>query len=83
VHAPRDADGSQQHLDAAPQRALAVPARVEQADRDVWVLIERQMRSVVSLGVDVIKEEPDSDAAVGGPTISLTSKRPVRSASQM
>jgi hypothetical protein len=66
VHAPGDADRSQQHLDAATQRAHAVPARVEQADGDVGVLIERKMRSIVSLGVDVIEEEPDTNAAVGG-----------------
>jgi hypothetical protein len=76
VHAPGDADRSQQHLDATAERPLAVSAWIEQTDGDVRVLIERQKGSIVSVGVDVIEEEPDTNAAVGGRDDLMGEKAP-------
>ena len=57
------ADGSQQHFNAATKRALAVSVRVEQADGDIRVSVERQIDLVAPLRIDVIEQQPDTNTA--------------------
>ena len=54
------------HFDAAQQRALAAAQRIEQPDLDVGVAVERPVVGIATPGVDVVEQQPDAHAPVGG-----------------
>ena len=66
VHAPVDAPEAQDHFEPAQQRAFAAAEGVEQPDLDIRMRVDRAVVGIAPLCVDVVEQQPDTDAAIGG-----------------